>query len=578
MLSNELTRWIRNKVQGKYSNADLDSALKMLDYYLELCNDPQEDIRPLELMREATDDEKSYLIKESFTDIETFMKRLCNIAYPGLLETPPEPTPYSSRTSWTLEPLYKQAFKVVPPDFSLSKATVQEGSPGYRYAYVKLYRFRNMNVHEREKMSLSERDVLDYTIYMLIVKLDLCQRCAKELTRQYRAKTIDQKGYTQRICERYAAAERGGFTYVNMIWTPNGSPKNEYDIEKMALSDDSDMRLVKILGEAGTGKSTALQQIEITLARHSMKNTDIPIPIYIELSKLTDGQDILMNEIMDMLCLDSAGQQNLYRELLEDRMVCLLLDGFNEILDPSTRQHVAKEIDKLARTGVRIFMTDRAKARPSDLTLYNATSFYLKPITDEIKKDFFAKNCRDEEIKKLILDSFSENSLYFAGMNTPIKLRQLIDVAVAERKLPADPVRAFIDYLISRERQEKKDENTDYMKDFLAAIAIMAQPRQISAEELDKMFEQGMDEEDILALTNEPELLSISKREAAAQMAKYQRYYGYTNADTNRCLQLAVDMGILVLDTPNEYEEYVSFASRQYQQYFSRIGNNMPKL
>lgn len=580
MLSDELILWIRNKVETKYNRADLDISIQLLDYYLTLCKDPQEELRAMQQMQEAPDSEKRYLIKDSFSDVETFMKKLCALVRPRLMDNPPAPLyPAENRPEWTLGHLYKQAFQVVPMNSPLGSQgpLPNPNAPGYQYAYVKIYRFRNMKTHERDRLELSEQDILDYTVGTLVIKLDLCLRHARQLTRLYRARQIDQDNFIRRICEEYDAATGSGFSYVDIRWLRNNKPADAYSIQNIAISKDEDLRLVKFLGEAGCGKTTALRQIEITLARRQSEEPDTPIPIYIELGKLTGGNNILRNKIAEVLRLEGAEGGNLVKSLLESSMLCLLLDGFNEILDPSVKKSVAYEIDGLAGTGARIFLTDRAKARPSDLTLRHAANCYMKPMSDDVKRDFFEKNCRDQAILELILKQMEEDPVYFESINTPIKLKQLIDVTQDGGKLPQDPVRAFIRYLIRRERQDKKDENTEYLEIFLAALALLTQPRILSDEELDELDEDELeaylesDEEG----DGEPDRVEIPKLKALAQMAKYQREYGFTKADTNQCLQLAVDMGILNLEESEEEEEVVSFANRQYQDYFCFLSDRL---
>lgn len=576
MLSDKLVRWIRKKAELLYNKAELDVAIELLDYYLMLCENPEEDIRALEQMCDASDSDKEHLIKESFSDIETFMKKLGALVKPSQMANPPMNS--KGKREWTLGKLYSRVFGVVSTSYDLNDDPLpDETASGYRYAYVRLYRFRNMKIHERAKMELDEQDVLDYTVYTLVAKLDLCQRCVRELAWLYRAKQIDQENFIRRICEEYDDATRSGFAYVDVRWLRNNVPANAYTVKNLATSNDDGLRLVKFLGEAGSGKTTALRQIEVILARRHKDVPDTPVPIYIELGTLRSGSYILRNKIAEILKLEGDDRLGLVKTLLESGMLCLLLDGFNEILDPNIKKYVAHEMDSLAGTGARIFMTDRAKARPSDLTLRGATNCYLMPISNDVKKEFFRKSCRDAQILELLLKRLDEDPVYFESINTPIKLKQLVDVTIDAGKLPKDPVRAFIRYLIRRERQEKKDENTEYLEVFLAALALLTEPQELTDDELDEMDEDDLETylESVEGAGRESELMEIPKLKAVAQMAKYQHKYGYTKADTNECLKLAVDMGILTQEENEEEEEVVSFANRQYQDYFSFMSNKL---
>ena len=538
MLENEILSWISQTVSGCYQKSKIDISLQALEQVLEMDPEPPLFSTHIRNMTNAADLAKVDMLKE-FTDIERFMKVLCKIINPNKMRKPPRPLyPGDGNNKWMLANLYKEAFQIVDFDFNLTAAGRNldryENAPNYLYHYIYIYWFRNENTHDILSMSISE--VQKVVRSMLIVELDLCYRQREAIEKKYSAMKRKQcfsgSAFTQRIQAEYKELETKGFGYVDMHWISN-EEKVDCSVENLAAN--TEWNIIKILGEAGSGKSTALKRLEYLLAKQYSNANKTVVPIFVELYTLTDADRILLEKIAGIMHIEVS----IAEEFMENGEVCLLLDGFNEILDISVKKKVAKELDSFARNypGVRIFLTDRAIARASIPTVNVAKRMHLRPITNEDRKSYYEKNCSDKECLQLLLNKLDECPEYFEFMNTPLKLKQLSEIVTFRKELPDDITVDYINYLLEREANEKKDENIEYLPTFLQSLAI------IEKEEI-------------------PFLMAV------AQLAKCKAALGFSIPDTNQCLKLAIDMGILICEENN----MVSFASVEYHDYFFMEG------
>lgn len=535
MLNSRTVTWIIENVSGEYVQSELDTSICALDLFLEFDKDnPRDFTTIIEDMATANDREKPLQVK-NFTDIERFMKILYELLNPGAMDLPPN----DHSSSWMLADMYKQAFQVVNQNTNLAHAVPENyrNTQGYVYYYLIIYQYRNALTHEHT-VNVTPKQMAAIVTAMLICMLDLCRKNQTRLEalmrRKKRRESFDQKAFCQKLVDEYQALVKKGFGYVDVHWyRGDETGKDDYNIE--GLLNKKSFTCVKLLGEAGTGKSTALRRIEYLLACAAANGKKNVIPIYIELGTLADGDKILLGRIAAQMKLDTT----MAEDFLKSGELCLLLDGFNEVLDLNVKKKLARELDVIAASysKTRLILTDRAVARASIPTLVLAEKLYLSPITMGDRRKYFEKNCADKATLEMILRQMDTNPAYFEGMNTPLKLKRLADVAAYRGELPVDITDEYVSYLMEREMNEKKDANIEYLSTFLQALAIM----------------------------NEDE---ISMLAASAQLAKCKNILGYSQPDTLQCLKLAIDMGLLTSEETNT----VRFASEEYKDYFFMEG------
>ena len=117
MLRDEVCAWIIHTISEDYKKEDIDVSLQAFRLFLEIDEGVMDEEAAITEMAEASDMEKPLRIR-NFTDIERFMKDLCDIVHPDLLDQEPQPLTASGR-EWMLANMYREAFHVIPDRMSM---------------------------------------------------------------------------------------------------------------------------------------------------------------------------------------------------------------------------------------------------------------------------------------------------------------------------------------------------------------------------------------------------------------------------------------------------------------------------
>ncbi len=298
---------------------------------------------------------------------------------------------------------------------------------------------------------------------------------------------------------------------------------------------------VKFLGEAGTGKTTALKRIQYRIAKQYKEKQSEKIPVYVSLSELNQDNGALMSKICEITQLNRANvQEHMYRGDF-----VILLDGYNEILDSLIQRNVAKEIDGYIRVNYqmsKIYLSDRTITRNSIPVMSDAFKLYLREISLAEKLDFLKKRI-PEDCYEIVRQKSDENEDYFRQFNTPLKLENLAKVIKNERRIPEDVISSYINMLFEREKNENKEIGMDAIEDLLRALAIYIYN---SVEN---------DDESISSPT-------IGRIKAMSILASVKNMLGY-NIEPEHFER--VTKGMLLLNWENNC---VGFTSREYLSYF----------
>jgi HEAT repeat protein len=109
-----------------------------------------------------------------------------------------------------------------------------------------------------------------------------------------------------------------------------------------------------VLGDGGTGKSTSLCKLAAEAARRCEHDSQVPVPIYVELAQFDAHQGGGFDRLLQMASnaaqfgLDREGLAALWREGL--RPVLFLFDGLNEV-KPELQPHCISALQELASRG-----------------------------------------------------------------------------------------------------------------------------------------------------------------------------------------------------------------------------------
>ena len=137
-----------------------------------------------------------------------------------------------------------------------------------------------------------------------------------------------------------------------------------------AVADPSRPGLV-ILGDPGSGKTTLLHYLALCEARKNAADPGARLPIFVPLAAYDDWLrcrpgalslgDFLAAFYKDWRSLPGLGP--LFRRALDDGRALVLFDGLDEVLDVTTRRHIADQVGALiqveAPRGNRFVVTSR---------------------------------------------------------------------------------------------------------------------------------------------------------------------------------------------------------------------------
>ncbi len=299
-------------------------------------------------------------------------------------------------------------------------------------------------------------------------------------------------------------------------------------------------RKLVILGDVGMGKSTTLLYLHLIDAQESLKNSQKPIPIYIELKNLTE-KDILVEKIMSRLNLDSEIAQ----ELLSRGRLNIFLDGLNEI-ENKIKSSIFKQIGNLINDYPNNFylITSRPQHynREFDNQINNLKLpvFILQKMGDKQIIEFLSKN--GSQVKEYLLKEINENERLKKIIQTPLMLTMLIAVVLKEGKIPSEKgkiIRAFMISLYDREQKQIIDFDIDLFHLLLCYLGF--QTRDLTGSN------SGLDRDSIIL-----PLLQSRKEQLG------------TPVNLLDFLKKAIDLNILVNDN-NQF----SFSHELYQEYYA---------
>ncbi len=528
MLEQDYIDFIRERVSSRYNMSRFDTSIEALQRFYELnASDIDFELGLIDIANAFETKRKNYL--RNFNIVEIFMKALYNTVYAKEYVIAPADIDNVDEEKYSY--LVRSFFHKLPEGMPLVTTDPYSLNQDYQREYLLAYQDRNKITHSSLIHKNDKEKVDDVINAALICYLDLAYDHREALRRfeedTRRSTYINRKKYREQILNEYKNWVRD-FTYMDVKWMDLKASEVSCDLSAIL---DSDRKCVKFLGEAGTGKTTALRRIEYLLAKTMNNDPNVPLPVYISLNTLDSGNNILRHEIARILDLDLKQ----VGELIENHEISLLLDGYNEVLNNGVRSRIAGEIDTfvLHYPEIRIFLTDRSVAKNSLPVMKTASEYHLFPLSLADKQRYFDLNCSDQEVLGLIKEEISENPDTFATLSTPLALKHFLDVVKETKQIPFYFTGAYINMLMDREQDEKKDINIAYLPYQLQALALLNK----------KVF---------------------SRDEALEVIARLNSLKGFTIPDSLTCLNLAIDMGIL----ERESEDELSFTNEDTWIYF----------
>lgn len=411
---------------------------------------------------------------------------------------------------------------------------------------------RNMvDVHQCKSWSKTKTQncIISFLIDYLIItnkQIELLEdylKDKKEVNNYYSAE------YILDIVQEYKEKVENGFVYIDVHWVGEQEKTVDKSIDSLIEMIKEQPQAIKFLGEAGLGKTTALERIQYKVAQQYSENKTDLIPVLITLGSIISKEKTLQDIVEKTLKIDN----NQLNELLEEGRILFLLDGFNEILDDEIMKNISKEIDYTIRdrwSKNTVILSDRTLIRNRIRVLNDSVKLILKDIDIGAKREYF-KEKLDSEMFDKVNNDIDSNPRYYDALDTPYMMYQFVEVVNNTREIPDDIIHTYLTNKIEREKTEKKEV---YMRDielYLEALAyyIYNENKRYSQNRLNEVRDKN-----------------YSKMEVLRKLAEIKDSLGF-NTDTNKLLDVAVGLGIL-----KEENKQIQFYNYDYLYYFYTKG------
>ena len=331
------------------------------------------------------------------------------------------------------------------------------------------------------------------------------------------------------LIQSYNKKTRDGFCYVSLLWESSGDNKAKQIALKELLAD----KQVLLSGDAGCGKSTALDRLEYLAAQEYMKGETGMIPV-----KLALINENPSHSLQEMICLKLNIPMDYCESLLERKDLLLLIDGLNELTtDAECKRKFVIALEKFVRRypDVKMVVTDR---RYSPFPIRLEKTYHLKTMKKEdiLRYAKTRSECTEDVLALLtvLLDKPSFADLEY----TPLLINQLLLALRTHHKLPEDLselIGIYLEALQAREYYEKRDLNAapGKLDLFLMKLA-----------------------------TEDPQEKGHNLLRAMKLCAEIMQEYG-VQLQSDVCINLAVQLGILQLT-----DGYVDFILDEYRSYY----------
>ena len=560
MFSNETKEFIRLYLKDLFNKNELENGITDLESYLDYIESKYND----SFNNIISEFSVSNLFQQKtsiklFTDIEHFLGLLADVLQLKD-ESKNVPLPSDKRRgnetnlTWGMERLYKIAFELFSHEYNLTNESMplnikNKNISSKEFHFLNLYYFRNtMGSHfniDNNTNSLSSEEIFSYTQSMLYVMIFLVLKYHNELidifennAQRQLIKAFDIKAYTNSIVCDYKKSQV--FEYLDTKWDFDIDNSNGMTIMQI-INEDYSRRIVAFIGEAGTGKTTALKRLEYEYAKKCSKNSFKGLPIYIELKNLRASNTPLVNAIASRFGLSNNDARN----VVYNEPIILLLDGFNEISNKQFAASVKAEVEEILDTNNRIllFITDRTN-KHTLLKVVQTTYFcFLHELSMEEKDSFFKTNSKStttyEIIKHQIDEELSGNGkLIIQNLKTPYMLSVILSYVDEYNSIPENPIKNYLDKLFEREEKEQKDSDDpkhfEKMKLVLAAIACKYEGN------------------------------SFRNLDAQWVIGRIKDVFGYKDLDSVECIELSIKMGLFERNNNN----LLQFKTKEICDYF----------
>lgn len=535
MLTDKSKQWIKKLVENEMLkenlNVNLNEIISVFDKSLEIKS--AEDVKDIGiLMKKALDNASEHpydgLMASNLVLIEQYCKHIyCIVNNIDNLD-PANMLSYYMRDGLNIIPI-SSTKSLNDPKWD----TYPIPEKYYRFAYI----HRNEKGHEAKTIPYAE--TLPFVMRILCSYLYIAKKfqsvIIKTWNAQHALEAIDSKKYFSDISKENKLIKD---KYVDLQWERFSN--NDDNVIMASQYNSFICEKIKLVGRAGTGKTYFLKSLETNIAN---KKTGY-IPVYIHLAYVNDnGDEALKKAICERLNISTEEFYN----IIETNAVVLLLDGYDEIRDLKVKRAVSKHIDVLITNypKLTIVVTDRAGIY-SDVSLNHSFKVFKPKKMNKSDYRSFINKYAEDNCKSQLLNKLENDMHYFDNNASPIRLCRIITLANYKGNVSDDLTRDYVEYLLMREKEEKKNNLVESVYYFLMALS---------------------------SLEGSP----WSRAKILRLFASVRQSLGLVSTDTTECLQLICELGFLICVNEDENDsairitEKYAFESKEMESFFQML-------
>ena len=301
-------------------------------------------------------------------------------------------------------------------------ATKYIGCPHHIDSYITTYQLRNKTKAHDFPADSSYVKRFQNIKSLFIVYLDQCIINSSLINNAYERELIDRIDYVKFAseCMEDLISFNKEFLQLEWIDEQNGNFKYDYSMS------------VKLLGEAGIGKTTQMRKMYYNIIEQVKRNELKVLPIWINLSDLNDNNNSSIEEIIKNIL---GEYEQYYGLLLKNNVLMLFLDGYNEVLakdeQEKVKRRLAADIDEIHKKYPDVFiaMTDRNK-KSIPICLNKRIKIYSFKGLNRKETIEYVKIKTDGEITEKTLNYLEsdKSDWLYEEILIPEKLNSLIDL------------------------------------------------------------------------------------------------------------------------------------------------------
>ena len=360
------------------------------------------------------------------------------------------------------------------------------------FPFVEIYCFRNAIIH-KQPIPLNEGEIWLHFLCMFYTMIETTYKHKEKIIPLFIRKEISYKNYTNKIIEDYETKLGQNFTYIPLnieilqndlkhelenLYEDLGENLTFEDVNKdinqneIMLNNDIAFNKVKLIGYAGMGKTTTIENIIYKEALKLKDNAYIgKIPVMIEMIKVSSKEDTIESLLAKKL---NTTNMLVIKELIKRNMINLYIDGINEIMI-SNNQEKREYLNKIEEfiiinNDLKVVITDRDNNENSILNDY--PTFILTGVTRKNIEEFINGNStKPELVNEKILAKIDENPNFLYTLKNPFMLKNLITIIECNKEIPEyedDIAEEFLKAIV--ERETKRDYKASHILKLLTYV------------------------------------------------------------------------------------------------------------